>query len=164
MDILLTPLRRIPVPRGDVLHAIKASAPGFAGFGEAYFTTVEHGAVKGWKRHREMTMNLVVPVGVVEFMLFAGEPGGPGERRSVVLSPDTDASYRRLTVAPGVWVAFAGRGEGLNLLLNFASIEHRPDDADNRPIEDIAWDMSDDGARDAGGIGNATGNATGVPG
>jgi len=139
MDILLTPLRRIPVARGDVFHAIKASAPGFAGFGEAYFSSVDGGAIKGWKRHREMTMNLIVPSGAVEFVLFDGEPGRAGEYRSVTLSPDSDESYQRLTVPPGLWMAFAGRGEGLNLVLNFASIEHRPDEADNRPLEDFAW-------------------------
>lgn len=143
MNILLTPLRRIVVPRGDVFHAIKASAPGFAGFGEAYFTTVETGAVKGWKRHREMTMNLIVPAGAVEFVLFDGEPRGAGEFRSITLSPASDESYQRLTVPPGLWMAFAGRGEDengdLNLVLNFASIEHRPEEADNRPLEDLPW-------------------------
>lgn len=139
MDILLTPLRRISVPRGDVFHAIKASAPGYAGFGEAYFTTVEFGAVKGWKRHREMTMNLIVPAGAVKFVVFDGEPGGEGNFRSVTLSPDSEKTYQRLTVPPGLWMAFAGRGEALNLVMNFASIEHRPDESDNRPLEDISW-------------------------
>jgi dTDP-4-dehydrorhamnose 3,5-epimerase len=139
MDILLTPLRRIPVPRGDVFHAIKASAPGYAGFGEAYFTTVETGAVKGWKRHREMTMNLIVPAGAVEFVMFDGEPGDVGAFRTVTLSPDSDERYQRLTVPPGLWMAFAGRGEGLNLVMNFASIEHRPDEADNSLLDGIAW-------------------------
>lgn len=144
MDILLTPLRRIPVPRGDVFHAIKASAPGFAGFGEAYFSTVETGAVKGWKRHNEMTMNLVVPTGAVEFVLFDGDAEtGEGTFHSVTLSPDTDSSYQRLTVPPGLWMAFAGRGSSrngeLNLVLNFASIEHRPDEADGRPLDDLPW-------------------------
>ena len=139
MDMLLTPLRRIPVPRGDVFHALKASAPGFAGFGEAYFTTVEQGAVKGWKRHREMTMNLVVPCGAVEFVVFDGTPGGEGTFRSILLSPDGEAQYQRLTVPPGLWMGFAGRGAGLNLVLNLASIEHRPEEADNLPLERIAW-------------------------
>jgi dTDP-4-dehydrorhamnose 3,5-epimerase len=140
MNILLTPLRRISVPRGDVFHAIKASAPGFAGFGEAYFSTVETGAVKGWKRHNEMTMNLVVPAGAVEFVLYDGNADtGEGTFRSVTLSPDSDDSYQRLTVPPGLWMAFAGRGEGLNLVLNFASIEHRPDEADGRPLDALPW-------------------------
>lgn len=159
MDILLTPLRRISVPRGDVFHAIKASAPGYAGFGEAYFTTVEFGAVKGWKRHREMTMNLIVPAGAVEFVVYDGEPeptaavpntGAPaldntavvsnsGNFRSITLSPESDETYQRLTVPPGLWMAFAGRGEGLNLVMNFASIEHRPDESDNLPLDGIAW-------------------------
>ena len=141
--VLLTPLRRIPVPRGDVFHAIKASDEGFAGFGEAYFTTVDHGAVKGWKRHRRMTMNLIVPSGAVEFVLGDDSAGGGAPSfRSITLSPASDESYARLTVPPGLWMGFSGRGEGLNLVLNFASIPHDPEEAENRQLDSFAWDWS----------------------
>ena len=45
-DILITPLRRIETTGGDVLHAMKHSDEGSAGFGEAYFSWVSGGAVK----------------------------------------------------------------------------------------------------------------------
>ena len=44
---------------GDVLHALKESDRTFKRFGEAYFSTIICGQVKGWKRHRLMTLNLL---------------------------------------------------------------------------------------------------------
>jgi dTDP-4-dehydrorhamnose 3,5-epimerase len=130
--VTLTPLRQILNPKGDILHAIKKSDQGFAGFGEAYFSTVYNGVIKGWKKHTKMTLNLVVPSGVIEFVCFDGK-----EFQSIVLSQD---NYQRLTVNPGVWVAFRGKNEGLNLLLNVASIEHDPAESENCSLEDISYD------------------------
>jgi len=43
----LTPLKIIEVKDGNVLHALKKSDIGFEGFGEAYFSNVESGQIKG---------------------------------------------------------------------------------------------------------------------
>jgi dTDP-4-dehydrorhamnose 3,5-epimerase len=48
------------------------------------------------------------------------------------LSP---ANYQRLTVPPGVWMAFKGQSQGLNMLLNIGSIPHDPAEADNLPLK-----------------------------
>jgi len=69
--IKLSPLSRINTEGGDVLHGMKWIDAGYAGFGEAYFSWVVKGAVKAWKRHTRMTMNLVVPVGSVRFVFVA---------------------------------------------------------------------------------------------
>ena len=68
--VLQTPLKMIDVPGGDVLRAMKRSDLGYLGFGEAYFSTVELGAVKAWKRHRKMVLNLIVPIGAVRFVIY----------------------------------------------------------------------------------------------
>lgn len=133
---VITPLRRIPTPGGDVRHGLKASDPTFSGFGEAYFSSVEAGAVKGWKRHRRMTLNLVVPCGEVRFMVRDEDTAALW---SFQLSPDPAERYGRLTVPPGLWMAFGGVGPGLNLLLNIASIEHDPTEADSRPLDAMEW-------------------------
>lgn len=127
--VIVTPLRRIEHPKGNVYHAMKVSDDGFAGFGEAYFTTVIPGETKGWKQHIAMHMNLVVPVGEVEFHVRAGDDG---ETHCYTLG---DSNYARLTVPPGHWVAFTGRGAGLNLVLNLASLPHAPSEAVNLPLE-----------------------------
>ena len=69
--VAVHPLKHIVVPKGDIYHALKSTDEGYAGFGEAYFSQIEQGAAKGWKRHNRMTLNLVVPVGAVKLLSAA---------------------------------------------------------------------------------------------
>ena len=66
----LTPLKQIHNPKGDIFHAMKKSDVGFNGFGEAYFSTINQDDIKGWKKHTQMTINLVVPFGEIEFVVY----------------------------------------------------------------------------------------------
>ena len=124
----LTPLKQIFHPQGDVYHAMKASDTGFAGFGEAYFTTVHRGETKGWKLHTRMQMNLIVTVGAVRFYVY---DGATGMTTQYVLGSQ---NYARLTVPPGYWMAFSGLDHELNMVCNLASIEHDPAEAVNVPL------------------------------
>lgn len=132
--VRLTNLKIIRGENGDVMHALKASDESFDRFGEAYFSTVKCGSIKGWKRHKEMTLNLVVPVGAIRFVIYDDRNASEtrGEYNEFLLG--ADAEYARLTVAPGLWMAFQGVGAHLNLLLNLANIEHAPDEAENLPV------------------------------
>lgn len=139
--VLLTPLRRVEHPKGDIYHAMKASAPGYAGFGEAYFSTIRGGLVKGWKRHNRLALNLVVPVGRIQFVVHDSREASPtrGAFGSALLGPS--GSYARLTVPAGLWVAFRGLDDW-NLLLNIIAEEHNPAEADNIELDSIPypWD------------------------
>lgn len=130
----LTPLRIIPGEKGDVMHALKATDEGFAAFGEAYFSSVKKGETKGWKRHLRMTLNLVVPVGKILFQLHDERPESRsfGMREEVTLSTE---NYQRLTVPPGVWLAFSGLADGLNLLLNIADLPHDASETENKDFD-----------------------------
>lgn len=140
--VLLTPLRTVSTPSGPVYHGIKASDPGYAGFGEAYFTTVEHGAIKAWKKHLRMVCNLIVPVGCIRLQLVdsRGDSSTHGQHLVVELGPH---NYQRLTVPPGLWFGFQGAGTGLNLMLNLASIAHDPSEAETLPVDHRAFQCYD---------------------
>ena len=71
--VSLHPLKHIVVPKGDIYHAMKSTDEGYVGFGEVYFSQIEHGQAKGWKRHNRMTLNLIVPVGTVKFVMIVKE-------------------------------------------------------------------------------------------
>ena len=96
-DVLLTPLDIIEVPNGRVFHALKDLDEGYNKFGEAYFSEVEPGKVKAWKRHQLMTLNLVVPIGEIRFVLFDDRLEGHQEYGEYYLSPQR---YSRLTIPP----------------------------------------------------------------
>ena len=125
----LTPLTIIPGELGNVLHAIKRTEDSFHGFGEAYFSTANKGAIKAWKRHHKMTLNLVVPCGEIKFVLYDDRHGSPtcGQINELILSPK---NYQRLTVPPMIWLGFKGLGDGLNMLMNVSNIPHDPDEYD----------------------------------
>ena len=131
--VTLTPLKQITHPKGDIFHAMKASDDGFFGFGEVYFSTVNQGEVKGWKKHTEMTLNLVVVTGEIEFVVY--DDNG---FYSVKLSKN---NYQRLTVEPGLWLAF--RGVSIeNMLLNLASIEHNANESENVDLYDFDYNWN----------------------
>lgn len=139
--VMLTKQKIIPTPGGSVMHAMKVSDFGSKEFGEAYFSTVEYGFVKGWKRHKQMTLNLLVPTGKIRFVLFDDRESEECRCpfREFILSPQ---NYYRLTVPPMIWVAFQGLAKQPSLLLNLADIPHDPLEADNKDVASLDFNWS----------------------
>lgn len=133
----ITPLRSIQTDQGDVLHGIRKTDATFYGFGEAYFSSILPGCLKGWKRHREMTLNLIVPVGSIRFVVFKNHD-------SCVINTAMDVilgreNYSRITIPPGLWVGFQGLGHNENMLLNVATHEHDPLEFDTIGISELDY-------------------------
>lgn len=141
--VKITTLKCIETPQGRVLHGIKRSNSTFVEFGEAYFSSIFPGAIKGWKKHNKMTLNLVVPVGLVRFVIFENSEFGDIELNSepidVVLGSE---NYSRLTIPPGLWVGFQGVSDEESLLLNVASHEHDPSEVNALDLTVVDFDWS----------------------
>jgi dTDP-4-dehydrorhamnose 3,5-epimerase len=129
--VMLTPLKQIFHPKGDIWHAMKSTDKGFAGFGEVYFSTIHEGDIKVWKKHLSMTLNFVVPAGMIRVVIYDDRQDSPtsGNFFDIILSQQ---NYQRITIPPKVWVAFSGVGTELNLLLNIANIEHNPEEVERK--------------------------------
>ena len=140
--VTLAPLNIINTEGGDVLHGLKSNEVHFQGFGEAYFSKIDFGSVKAWKRHRRMTMNLIVPVGIIRFVIFDDRDDSKtkGCFQSIELSTE---NYKRLNIPPMLWVGFQGKREGLNMLINIANISHDPEEADNVDKREIDYDWDE---------------------
>lgn len=136
MPAVFTELRRIETSGGEVMKALHADEPGFLGLGEAYFSRVDPNCVRGWKRHNEMTVNVVVPVGHVRFVIATAQDAETAEFEEYDLGPSH--SYGRLTIEPGTWFGFKGGAEG-GLVLNLSDIVHRPDEADGRELGEFTY-------------------------
>ncbi|QUX94559.1 dTDP-4-dehydrorhamnose 3,5-epimerase [Marinomonas sp. CT5] len=131
----LTPLKVIAVPGGDVKHALKASETDFCGFGEAYFSSVTSGTIKGWKLHTQMTCNLIVPIGLVKFVVGLPETGF----EEYVIG---EGAHGRLTIPSGLWFAFQGVAEKDSLVLNISDIVHEPSESKKCDLDsfDYKWE------------------------
>ena len=97
--VTVRPLRRIPDERGAVLHMLRRDDDGFDAFGEIYFSLVYPGVVKGWHRHREMTLNYACVHGRIKLALYDERDGSTtaGELMEVFLGPD---DYSLVVIPP----------------------------------------------------------------
>ena len=135
--VATTPLNKIYHPKGNLYHALKCSEESFSGFGEAYFTTIYKDNLKGWKQHKEMVLNFVVPVGDVFFYFYSESLSKGAYVRS------GSGNYVRITVQPRIWVAFRGMADGLNLILNIGSVPHNPSEVSNAELDAFPFPLDD---------------------
>lgn len=135
-QVSVSDLKIIENPKGRVFHALKRSDSSFKNFGEAYLSSVNFQQVKGWKKHTKMTLNLVVIVGKIRFIVY---DESKNQFQKFELSRSSSEHYKRITVPPGLWVAFQGLDKGENLLLNIADIEHDPNESQNKDISEISY-------------------------
>ena len=121
----VVPLRRIPDERGTILHMLRATDPHFVKFGEIYFSTVYKGIVKGWHRHRGMTLNYACVHGRIKLVLYDDREGSPthGEVQEIFLGPD---DYALVVIPPEVWNGFKGMSDPYAIVANCCTEPHDP--------------------------------------
>lgn len=139
--VILHEEKQISVPNGNIFHAIKSNSEGFCGFGEAYFSQIEQGAVKGWKRHNRYTLNIVVPIGAIRFVIYDDREGSItcGQFEEIILSAKDN--YKRLTVIPGLWMAFQGIGAGVSMLMDVIPEVYMENEADKKRLDEIPFEF-----------------------
>jgi dTDP-4-dehydrorhamnose 3,5-epimerase len=141
--VKVIPLRQIPDERGAVLHMLRSDDPHFEAFGEIYFSSVVPGAVKAWRRHREMVLFYAVPVGLIRLVLYDDRADSPshGQVAELLLG---DQHYALVRIPALVWSGFKGLGSQAALVANCATIPHRADEVERREVADavIPYDWS----------------------
>ena len=130
--VIHTPLNIFPGEKGAVLSAMRRDENGYNGFGEAYFSTVDQGEIKAWKKHKRVYCNLVVIEGEVKFNLFDDRQTSHTQNQNMSLSLSRN-NYARLTIPPNIWFGFKGLGQN-NVILNMASLIYDPEEVINLPL------------------------------
>jgi len=139
--MIKTDLKIIEADSGSIYHGLKNIDNGFKKFGEVYFSSIKKNTIRAWKQHKQMTLNLIVPVGKVRFRFFDDRKKSNTFNKTfkIVLS---QKPYFRLTVPPGIWYGFQGISDGLNLICNVTDIPHDPDEVLRKKIHEIEMDWS----------------------
>ena len=130
-NISVTQLKSFSLDSGDVKHILKKSDKDYRGYGETYISFIKFNHVKGWKRHKRMTMNLVVPIGAVKFVFY--DNLSSTFREEII----GNKNYCRLTVPPNIWFSFKGISRENNLIFNISDIEHDPKEQETLNINKI---------------------------
>lgn len=127
-DVLLTDLIQIEDEKGSVLHHFRNDAPEFTSFGECYFSEILPQATKAWKRHRNQTQNLAVPVGRIRFVLFDDRETSPTRGCLDTIELGRPDAYQRLRIPAGLWYGFHCLSNQPALIANCADQPHDPTD------------------------------------
>lgn len=132
--VLFLPLKQIHDERGKVMHMLRNDQDNFEGFGEIYFSCTYPGVVKGWHRHKLMTLNYAAICGKTKVVLYDDREGSStkGRLQEFYLSPE---NYGLLKVPPGVWNGFKALGTADAILANCATIPHAPDEIERLPFD-----------------------------
>lgn len=123
--VKIVPLKRIPDERGTIFHMLKRSDPHFKEFGEIYFSTIYKDVVKGWHKHREMTLNYACIFGRIKLVLYddRSNSSSKGKLLEVFLGPD---DYSLVSIPPDLWNGFKGMSEPYSIVANCCTHPHDP--------------------------------------
>ena len=123
--VQVIPLRRIPDERGTIFHMLRRTDPHFKEFGEIYFSSIYPGVIKGWHRHREMTLHYACIHGRIKLVLYDDRAASPtrGNLLEVFIGED---NYSLVIIPPEVWNGFKGMSAPFALVANCATHPHDP--------------------------------------
>ena len=130
------PIRKIENENGKLLHVLRSDAPHFEKFGEAYMSVTNPGVIKGWKFHKTLRQNFVVPVGKVKFVFFDDRENSKtrGELAHIETGED---DYFLLKIPARLWYSFKTISDKPSYILNCATDPHDPQEA-------VAMDLVND--------------------
>lgn len=144
-------LKIIPALGGPVLKMVSKGSPLLhsleKGFGELYFSEVEPGAVKAWKRHRRQTQLFAVPAGKIKIAMLDAREDSPTFGQSMLLKLGRPDHYRLLRIPPGIWYGFEAISARPALICNLADLPHDPLESDRLDVNDpqapLRWERLD---------------------
>ena len=133
-DLIITPLKQIGDERGAVFHFLKSDSISYKNFGEAYFSKINEGIVKGWKYHKIADQNFCVPFGAVKIVVFDNRPDSKtfGVVQEILL--DDKENYQLLSMPACLWYSFKSLSDNYSILANIINITHSPEESLTLPI------------------------------
>jgi dTDP-4-dehydrorhamnose 3,5-epimerase len=129
--VIIQELKQITDERGKVMHMLRCDSPLFERFGEIYFSFVNPGVVKAWKRHKRMTQNFAVPIGMIRLVIYDNRDGTTSYGRTEIMEIGEE-NYCLVKIPPLVWNGFQCISFKQALIANCSDIPHDPDEAEQK--------------------------------
>lgn len=129
------PLKQMADERGKVMHMLRINDPHFRQFGEIYFSQINPGFIKAWKFHKNMTINIAVPVGRIKVVAY-DDRDGSSTRHEVVEYVCGEDDYKLLIIPPKIWYGFECLSSDVAIIANCATIAHCPSESITLPADD----------------------------
>ena len=129
--VIVQPLREIADNRGSVLHMMRRDSKLFKQFGEVYFSEILSGKVKAWKRHKQQTQNLTVPVNNIRLVIYDNRPSSSTHGKIEEYELGRPDHYCLVHIPPMLWYGFQALGGETALIVNCADQPHDPNDTES---------------------------------
>jgi dTDP-4-dehydrorhamnose 3,5-epimerase len=122
--------------RGQVMHMLRRDDQEFySAFGEVYFSIINPGVVKAWKRHLKMTQNLAVPRGQIKLVIYDDRPGSltQGQIQEIITGEN---NYQLIKIPPMLWYGFQCVSQSEAMLANCSDMPHDPSESQQLGINE----------------------------
>ena len=133
--VIVQPLKQIADNRGSVLHMMSKDSELFDQFGEVYFSEIHPGMVKAWKRHKNQTQNLAIPVNRIRLVIYDARSHSPSKGNLVEYTLGRPDHYSLIQIPPMLWYGFQTLGDQTALIANCADQPHDPAEAESLPAD-----------------------------
>jgi dTDP-4-dehydrorhamnose 3,5-epimerase len=134
--VIVEPLKQIIDERGKVMHMLRSDSKFFTKFGEIYFSVVNPGIVKAWKKHLLMTQKFAVPVGNIRLVMFDERKSSNTFGKIEVLELGED-NYSLITIPPLIWYGFKGISKAAAVIANCSDFPHDPKESEKCDQKDF---------------------------
>jgi dTDP-4-dehydrorhamnose 3,5-epimerase len=134
--VTITQLQEIKDDRGAVLHMLRSDSEDFTHFGECYFSEILPGVIKAWKKHKEQTQNLAVPVGRIQLVIYDNRENSLTRGNTIILELGRPDDYHRVKIPPGLWYGFKCISSFSALIANCADSPHRRNESEILDLHD----------------------------
>ena len=116
-------LKTFNLKDGNLFKGLSKIDNNFKRFGEIYFTYILKDKIKCWKLHKKMTLNLIVLIGKVKFVIAKNKSKDLEKLKfdEIILSEN---KKQIITIYPGFWFGFQGIKYKKSLITNIANILH----------------------------------------
>lgn len=133
--VIVQLLKQISDPRGSVLHMMRKDSELFKQFGEVYFSEIHPGAIKAWKRHKEQTQNLTVPIQRIRLVIYDARPHSSTQGKVAEYELGRPNNYKLIQIPPMVWYGFQALDDQTALIANCADQPHNLEEAESLPSD-----------------------------
>ncbi|NQT49997.1 glycosyltransferase [Candidatus Kuenenbacteria bacterium] len=136
--IKIQPLKIFKDERGAVLKMIDKNNPEFKEFGEMYFSQINPGVIKGWKKHLRINQLFAVPVGNMKLVLYDDreDSSTKGEIQEIEFGID---NYVFISLPPQVWYSWKALGKSPAIIANLINEVHDPEESKTADLNDAQF-------------------------
>ena len=126
-------LEQISDSRGSILHMLRNDSNLFKRFGEVYFSEINLGVIKAWKRHKKQTQNLTTPLGRIRLVIYDDRLMSSTNGKIAEYELGRPEHYKLVHIPPMLWYGFHALENQSSMIANCTDQPYDPKETESLP-------------------------------